>query len=293
MPEAIGTMLSDVGVEVVAAVILAIMGYMVRRYYLNRVRVLSYGSLGSKRYANQFCELFTQLIPEDQQISPNIILRHSGSSQSALRSAWGLRRFRKRNPNRPVIYQLYLAVHDRQVVGFLNTLINLRENYTFISYLGASPNKSLPIGHVPKKLLAALFRRARHLPGDPLAIFEIAPPASQSSTSRAKMRLFAEYVRLRDLEVRRAPVAYVQPDMEPRQLDGITETPADFCLVSTQRALTEMTQERHLTLIKSVYHDIYLKTFLDLGEHARYVTYIANLFEAVKDRELQNVPGLD
>ncbi|GII86647.1 hypothetical protein Ssi03_46370 [Sphaerisporangium siamense] len=280
----IDAVLSSYYAEVAGGVTLAVAAYVIRRRMSpsGRLRVVTYGGRTSQKYADQFCALYCGLIPEDQQIAPNIILRHA-ARRGAWRSGRLVRDGGSQATMHPVAYRLYLAVRGGAVVGFLSMLVSRHRNYAFIAYLGAANRADTPPGSVSHSLIEAARRQLGHVLRDPFTtVFEIAPPLSGSGRSRAKARLFVEYARVRGLAVRRAPISYVQPDMEMESLGRATETPADLFVISTPDVISVMSTKDYLRLVESIYYDIYLRTFLDLGIHGGYVSYISDLYERVR-----------
>ncbi|GAA1010703.1 hypothetical protein Aple_029890 [Acrocarpospora pleiomorpha] len=241
---------------------------------------MRYGEPAARQYADQFCELFHRLIPENQQMSPTIILGHAAEGRLEDLS----RGHDTQSAVPPIGYFLYLAVQDDRVIGFLNLLV-VERNYALIAYLGALPST----GSASWKMLQTAWHDHANTLKSPFAlIFEIAPPVAESARSSAKARLFTEYSRLRGLATRKAPIDYIQPDMVHEETAGTTEQPADLYIASSPDALAAMSKQSYLRLVESIYFDVYVRTFRDLGED--YTRYISRLYEKLRARN-EDIPS--
>ncbi|MEO3856502.1 hypothetical protein [Acrocarpospora sp. B8E8] len=235
---------------------------------MNEQRVVRYGDRATRQYADQFCELFRRLIPANQQMSPTIILGHAADRRLA--------DFSREGDPQPIDYSLYLAVQGDRVVGFLNLLTSVDRNYALIDYLGALPST----GGVSWTMLETAWHdHAKTLKSPFTLIFEIAPPVAESARSRAKARLFTEYARMRGLATRKAPIDYIQPDMDYKAMEGATELPADLYIASNPDALAAMTKLSYLRLVESIYFDGYVRT---VGIDEDYMRYISRLYEKLR-----------
>ncbi|GIH23974.1 hypothetical protein Aph01nite_22840 [Acrocarpospora phusangensis] len=226
--------------------------------------VMRYGNPGTHRYADQFRDLFRRLIPENQQMAPATILDRAADGR--------LQGFA--DDDAPMDYSLYLAIQGDRVVGFLNLLVFAERNYALLAYLGVLPS---PAGASWKLLETAWNDHADTLSSPFTLIFEIAPPVAESARSNAKARLFTEYGRLRGMATAKAPIDYIQPDMDHR---ATTEQPADLYVATSPDALAALSGPGCLRLVESIYFDVYARTFRDLGDD--YPRYLSRLYENVR-----------
>jgi hypothetical protein len=266
------------GIPVVSAVV----AYVVSERMKARYRVVQLTARNSGRYYEDFAELYCSRIEIDQQISPLAIADLATDRTMAPRSRRGLRAAQR--DEKTIAYQVFLAVRHSRVIGFLCVFVQLRESYVFIGYLGVRQDSDGP-SDVSRRLIAAVRKRVTGVLRAPMFLFEIAPPATVSTHSRAKFRLFSTHGRQAGLVTRRLAVGYVQPDMDPESLDGATEASADLCLIAPPEVLASLDHQASLALVRSLYLDIYLGTFPeDTDTKAAYAEYLNSLYAAVASK---------
>jgi hypothetical protein len=268
--------------KVAIAVIAALIVYFLTEKLKSSYRIVQLTSRNHDEYYHQFAELYCARIEPDQQISPAVIAEHAVDKRTSPRSRRALKRMHPGTDRYPTAHQLFLAVQRGQVLGFLCVLINVRRSYIFVAYLGVKAPPDAP-GGVTAKLLRKVKRRTSGILPNERFLFEVSPPLADSVTSRAKFRLFSEYGRHSGLVSRPVPVIYVQPDMEPESLSGTTETFADLCITADANHLDALSRLDYLKLVRSIYFDIYLKSFPDFELQARYLEYLGDLYTAVAE----------
>jgi hypothetical protein len=264
-----------------AAVVTSIVGYYVSEKIKGRYRIVRLTRRGRRRYYAQFAELYCDRIEPDQQISTSVIADHAIDRRSALPSRRRLRQMLRRGEQPPIARQLYMAVRRGQVLGFLFISVHLSQKYIFIAYLGTKKPPDIPTDVARRLLTTARDSAARFLE-QPVFLFEVSPPASQSLESRAKCRHFSNYAKDLGLATRRILVPYVQPEMNPESLDHPTELLADLYISAEKPFLDSLDRSAYLAMIRSIYLDIYPNSFSDTTLQPSYLDYISSLYSRME-----------
>ena len=271
----------DFGSKLAIALISALTVYTTTEKVKARYKVVQLTKRNYSRYYHQFAELYCDRIDPEQQIAPGVIAEHAMDSRTAPRSKRELRALNRNSDRYPTAHQLFLAVRQGRVIGLLCVLINLRRSYLMVAYLAVKKEDGIP-GDVVARLLRKAQVRIAGVLGRELYVFEVSPPISQAAASRAKFRLFAEYGRNLDLVTSRVPLVYVQPDMDPDSLDGATEAIADLFIMGPEHVVAQFDQDSYLNLVKSIYFDIYLRSFPALEIQPEYLEYLNSLYDVIR-----------
>lgn len=274
-------LLGDTAVKVIIGIITAIAVYYVTEMVKARYRVVQMTSRNRNKYYTQFANLYCDRIESEQQIYPSIIADHAVDKKISPRSRRQLKRMGKGSAHYPTAHQLYLAVQKSKVLGFLCILINLQRSYVFVAYVGVVHSPEAP-GDIMQRMLNKAHQRVREILASEVYLFEVAPPISEATTSRAKFRLFRDYAKRLSLAAYRLPVAYIQPDMDPESLDGSTEALADLCIASADLVANSPSRDSALRYVWSVYFDIYLRSFPDLDLQPKYLDYLKSLYSLIE-----------
>ncbi len=273
---------ADYGWKALTALATSLAVYYTSEKIKGRYRITQLTRRTYAKYYAQFAELYCDRIEPEQQISPSVIADHATDKQIAPTSKRALKKMGRGTDRHPTAHQLFLAVRRGQVIGFLCVFVNLRREYMFIAYLAVLKSPDTP-ADVTKRLLAKAQERATGVINQQVFFFEISPPATGSNSSKAKFRLFSEYARVLSMATKRVPISYVQPDMDPDSLDGSTEVTADLYISASPVLLDSLDKPAYLRFVRSIYFDIYLKSFPDLDLQPKYLEYLSSLYDLLEE----------
>jgi hypothetical protein len=280
-PQTLWPVLVGYGWKLLAALATALLVYYATEKIKGRYRVIQLTRRRRNRYYSQFAEVYSDRIEHDQQIATSAIVGHAIDRLTAPVSRRALKRLQQRADRPPTARQLFLAVRRGQVLGFLYVSVHLELKYTFIAYLATQKNSDIP-ADVTKRLLKKARERVSGFVTQPVFLFEVAPPADQSSRSRAKFRLFSAYAETQGLATKRVPLDYVQPDINPDSPGAPIELMADLYISAEAAMLDSLDRSAYLSLVRSIYLDIYPRSFSDSDLRSAFLEYAAALYSRLE-----------
>lgn len=226
--------------------------------------------------AREFVDIYTELIDENDRISPERILRFLDIPGRSPKSARALRRAFK-SPPTSTRHILLVARRKTECVGFLKAVICPGGEVILLAYLGARARGA------SSKLIDTLDKLVRScIPSARWLVFEMT--VDQARRHESKYRLFREYARLRHYQMFRWD-EYLQPDMEFEDPANTREDAAVLGVIRLTNRDDPLRRDELRVIIPALYRSVYAETFDDHGARlGPYVSYLRVVEQLVLDR---------
>lgn len=285
--------------SVVVPLIITIVGgfivYVLYGRYQRSVRVRIV-KRSSRQSIEAFVRLYSELIPESDQLSPDQILTLLDDPSRSPRTIRDLSLASFWFPESRAFHMLLLARVEGQGAGFLKAIFLPDAQILFIAYIGAEPVPGVPSGRVTQSLVRYLNRAITELRRTGQCrwvVYEIAHSEGEAARL-SKFRRFQALAHPYGCRAYRLGVRYCQPTMTLSASEMTRGARADLVVLSIEPSMGELDSFPSgwvRALIEAIYEDIYLESMpLAAPQMTAYRTYLARLADYAMEGSTALVP---
>lgn len=245
----------------------------------------------SRRIEQEVQSLYVERIESGDRVSPQFITHFLADPRNCVRGVRWFRRVTNRAGDLPPVLHLLLTAHSRgDLVGFVKAMYIRSTRVLFLAYAATQRGE----GALERRTMQSMLERLRKYmtPGGPVdwVAFEVTDTVAPSAN--AKERLFRHYGQAHGLDIRRAALEYLQPDLDCIDLGHCREQTARLYLGRVGASASTIDSEHYRAIIRSIFFELYLPTWMldnDVGREPARAQYVNDLLELIMHTAPSNI----